>query len=133
MSEIVNVATHSFSLKQMCDEVGEQCADLGAQSAQQLKMAAMPFDERKTFAATKEDLDQNTADFPVVMQRQVLVTQKAQRTVDVQLRSDVENQPSRHHRKQHEDCMARYNEIEMDKKLLGIRCKQGAALCVVRQ
>ena len=45
----------------------------------------MPFDERKTFAATKEDLEQNTADLPVVMQRQVLVIQKAQRTVDVPL------------------------------------------------
>ena len=78
VSEIVNVATHSFSLKQMCDEVAEHGADLGAQSAQQLKMAAMPFDERKTFAATKEDLEQNTADLPVVMQRQVLVTEKAQ-------------------------------------------------------
>ena len=61
MSEIVNVATHSFSLKQMCEKVAEQSADLGAQSAQQLKTAAMSFDERKTFAATKEDLEQNTA------------------------------------------------------------------------
>ena len=43
----------------------------------------MPFDEHKTFAATKEDLEQNTADLPVVIQRQVPVTQKAQRTVDV--------------------------------------------------
>ena len=34
-----------------------------------------------------------------------------------QLRSDAENQPSRHRRKQHEDCMTKYNEIEMDKKL----------------
>ena len=45
----------------------------------------MPFDERKTFAATKEDLERNTADFPVVMQRQMLVIQKPQRTVDVPL------------------------------------------------
>ena len=45
----------------------------------------MPFDERKTFATTKEDLEQNTADVPVVMQRQVLVIQKTQRTVDVPL------------------------------------------------
>ena len=45
----------------------------------------MPFDERKPFATTKEDLEQNTADVPVVMQRQVLVIQKAQRTVDVPL------------------------------------------------
>ena len=59
--------------------------ELGGQSAQQLKIAAMPFDERKTFAATKEDLEQNTADVPVVMQRQVLVVQNAQRTVDVPL------------------------------------------------
>ena len=39
MSEIVNVATHSFSLKQMCDGVAERSADLGALSAQQLKIA----------------------------------------------------------------------------------------------
>ena len=26
----------------------------------------MPFDERKTFAATKEDLEQNTVDRPLV-------------------------------------------------------------------
>ena len=45
----------------------------------------MSFDERKTFAATKEDLEQNTTDIPVVMQRHVLVIQKAQRTVDVPL------------------------------------------------
>ena len=38
----------------------------------------MPFDELKTFAATKEDLEQNTAELPVVMQRQVLAVQKAQ-------------------------------------------------------
>ena len=34
-----------------------------------------------------------------------------------QLRSDAKNQPSRHHRKQHEDCMTKCNEINMDKKL----------------
>ena len=33
----------------------------------------MSLDDRKTFAATKEDLEQNTTDIPVVMQRQVLV------------------------------------------------------------
>ena len=43
----------------------------------------MSFDERKIFAATKEDVEQNTTDIPVVMQRQVLVIQKAPRTVDV--------------------------------------------------
>ena len=42
-------------------------------------------DEQTTVAATKEDLEQNTADLPVVMQRQVLVIQTAQRTVDVTL------------------------------------------------
>ena len=45
----------------------------------------MTFDERKTFAATKEDLEENIVYIPVVMQRQVLVIQKAQRTVDVPL------------------------------------------------
>ena len=39
----------------------------------------------RLFAATKEDLEQNTTDIPVVMQRQVLVIQKAQTTVDVPL------------------------------------------------
>ena len=48
----------------------------GSQSAQQQKTAAMSFDERKTFAATREDLEQNTADVLVVTQRQVLVIQK---------------------------------------------------------
>ena len=65
--QTVDVATDSLNVKQMCDEVAELTADLGAQSAQQLKVAAMPFDERKTFAATKEDLEQNIADVPVVM------------------------------------------------------------------
>ena len=45
----------------------------------------MSFDERKTFASTKEDLEQNTADIPAIMQRQVLVIQKAPRTADVPL------------------------------------------------
>ena len=54
----MNIATHSFSLK----------AEVRWQSAQQLKIAAMSFDERKTFAATKEDLKQNTTEIPVVMQ-----------------------------------------------------------------
>ena len=150
MSEIVNVATHSFSLKRICDEVAEQNTDLGGQSAQQLKIAAMPFDERKTFAATKEDLEQNTADLPVVMQRQVLVIQKAQRTVDVPLLQYIDTTVDVPMAKQHEDCMTKHNEIEMDKKLrsaqfrteskkqivfdsegpsnlrFGIRCKQGS-------
>ena len=39
----------------------------GSQSAQQLKTAAMSFDERKTFATTKEDLDQNTTAILVVI------------------------------------------------------------------
>ena len=52
----MNIATHSFSLK----------AEVRWQSAQQLKIAAMSFDERKTFAATKEDLKQNTTEIPVV-------------------------------------------------------------------
>ena len=70
----MNVETHSFSLKQMCGEVAEWSADPSAQSAQQLKIAAMSFDEQKIFAATKEGLEQNTTD-----------NQKAQRTVDVPL------------------------------------------------
>ena len=139
----MNVATHSFSSKQMCDEVAEQNAHLGAQSAQQL-------------AATKENLEQNTADVHVVMQRQVPVIQKAQRTVDVPLLQYTDTTVDVPAAKQHEDCMTKYNEIEMDMKLrfdqfrtenkkqivfdsespgdlhFEIRCKQGSALCVVR-
>ena len=81
----MNVATNFFRLKQMCDEVAEKCMDLGAQSAQQLKIAAMSFDEQKALAATKENLDHISTDIPVVMQRQVSVIQKAQRTVDIPL------------------------------------------------
>ena len=45
----------------------------------------MSFDEQKTSTVTKEDLEQNSTDITVAMQRQVLVIQKAQRTVDVPL------------------------------------------------
>ena len=78
MSEIVNVATHSFGLKRICDEVAEQNTDLGGQSASSAadRWPRCLFDERKTFAATKEDLKQNTADLPVVMQRQVPAIQR---------------------------------------------------------
>ena len=81
-------------------------------SAQQAKVAAMSFDEQKSSAETKEDLKQNTTDIPARMQRQVLVIQKAQRTVDVPLlqysdttvdvpvAKDAEKTPQ----KQHEDC-----------------------------
>ena len=61
-------------------------SQLGAdEPAQQAKAAEMSFDEQMTFTATKEDLEQNTTDIPVVMQRQVLVIQKAPRTVDIRL------------------------------------------------
>ena len=116
------------------------------QSAQQLKIAAMPFDEWKTVAATKKDLEQNTADLPAVMQRQVPVIQKAQRTVDVPLLQDIDTTVDVPVAKQHEDCMTKHNEIEMDKKLRSAQSKKqivfdsegpsdlrsgGAALCVV--
>ena len=45
----------------------------------------MSFDEQKTSTVTKEDLEQNSTDILAAMQRQVLVIQKAQRTVDVPL------------------------------------------------
>ena len=54
----------------------QKSTDLSAQSAQQLKIAAMSVDEQKTFAATKDDLGQNTTDI-----------QKAPRTMDVLLSS----------------------------------------------
>ena len=117
MSEIANVATHSFSLRRICDEVAEQNTDLGGQSAQQLKIAAMPFDERKTFAATMGDLEQNTADLLVVMQRQVPVIQRAQKTLDVPLLQYIDTTVDVPVAKQHEDSTTKHNEIEMDKKL----------------
>ena len=54
-------------------------ADVRWQSAQQAKLAAMSFDERKTFVATKEDLEQNTAE-----------TQKAPRAADVPVLQDID-------------------------------------------
>ena len=116
MSEIVNVARHSFSLKRICNAVAEQNTDLGGQSA--TSAAEDSRDAlRKTFAATKEDLEQNTADLPVVMQRQVPVFQKAQRRVDVPLLQCIDTTVDVSVAKQHEDCMTKHNEIEMDKKL----------------
>ena len=55
-------------------------------------MDAMRFDEQKIFATTNEDLRQVTADFPVVMQRQVLVIQRVQRTVDILLVQYIDTQ-----------------------------------------
>ena len=49
------------------------------QTARQLRMDAMRFDEHKTFATTEEDLEQDSAD------GQVPVFQKTQRTVDAPL------------------------------------------------
>ena len=84
------------------------------------------------------------------MQRQVPVIQEAQRTVDVPLLRYIDTTVDVPVAKQHEDCMAKHNEIEMDKKLrsaqfrteskkqivfdsegpsdlrFGIRCKQGS-------
>ena len=54
---------------------------------------------------------------PVVMQRQVPVIQKAQRTVDVPLLQYVGTAVDVPVAKQHENCMTKHNEIEMDKKL----------------
>ena len=81
----------------------------------------MSFNERKTFAATKEDREQNTTDIPVVMQRQVLVIQKEPRTVDVPLLqyidTTVDVPVAKARQKQHEDCITKYNEIKIDEKL----------------
>ena len=51
-----------------------------------------------------EDPNKNSTDIPVAMQRQLLVIQKAQRTVDIPLLLS-------------QDRIAKYNEIQMDKKL----------------
>ena len=45
----------------------------------------MSLDKQKTSNVTKEDLELNRTDIPVAMQRPVLLTQRAQRTVDVPL------------------------------------------------
>ena len=104
-SEIQNIATHSLSLT----------SSTGKDSR----------DEQKISSAIKKDLEQNTTDIPVVRQRQVLAIHKAPRTahfpllqyidttVDIQLQSNAEKTPQR----QHEDCMTKYNEIQLDKKL----------------
>ena len=47
-------------------------------------------DEQKFFTAIKEDLEQNTADILVVMQRQEIVIQKAPRTVDIPLLQHID-------------------------------------------
>ena len=88
--------------------VAEQSTNLDAQSARQLKISAT---SRTPWQ--QEDLEQNTTDIPYVMQRQVLAIQKAQRTVDVPVGKDAEKRPQ----EQHEDCMTKYKEIQMDKKL----------------
>ena len=45
----------------------------------------MRFDEQEIFATTKEDPRQVISDVPVVMQRQVPVIQRVQRTMDIPL------------------------------------------------
>ena len=78
------MATHSSKLE-ASSESAELDTDLGAQSAQQEKMDAMRLMSRRSLPRPREDLRQVTADVPVVMQRQVLVIQRVQRTVDVPL------------------------------------------------
>ena len=70
-----------FQILKRCNEIAEQSTTLDAQSAQQLKSR----DEQMTFTATKEDLEQNTTDIPAVIQRRMLVIQKAPRKVDILL------------------------------------------------
>ena len=72
----MHIATHSLSLKQKCD-VAENRARSSATDGSG--------DERNTSVTNKEDLEQNTADIHAVMQRHVLVIQKAQSTVDIPL------------------------------------------------
>ena len=55
-------------------------------------MDAMRFDEQEIFATIKEDLTQVTADVPVVVQRQVLVIQRVQKTVGVPLVQYIDTQ-----------------------------------------
>ena len=58
------------------------------QTARQLKMDAMRFDEHRTFATTEQDFEQD----PEVMHGQVPVFQKAQRTVDAPLVQHIDTQ-----------------------------------------
>ena len=64
-SEIQNIETHSLSL---INSTGKDSRD-----------------EQKISTAIKKDLEHNTADIPVVRQRQVLEIQKTQRTAYVPL------------------------------------------------
>ena len=66
------------------EPVAMQCQMPTIQTARQLKMDAMRFDEHKTFATTEEDLEQDSADVPVVMHGQVPVLRR-HRTVDASL------------------------------------------------
>ena len=67
-----------------------------SQSGERISVSSAAEDSRddvrraEDFAATKEDLEQNTVDILVVMQLQVLVIQKAQRTVDVPLLQHID-------------------------------------------
>ena len=74
----------------------------------------MSFDEQKTFAATKEDLEQSTADIPVVMQRQVLLIQKAERKVDIPLLQYIVDVPvaKRHRKDTTETARGLHNEVQ---------------------
>ena len=86
----------------------------------------MSFDERKTFAATKEDLEQNTMDIPVVVDRFLRFRRHRERWMFhcfSTLTRPSRSQLPRHHRKQHVDCSTKYNEIKMDNKLRSARLK----------
>ena len=81
----------------------------------------MSFDERKK----NEDLERDTADIPAVMQRQELAIQKAPRTADVPLLQYIDatvdvtvakRRPGDTTEK-HDDCITKYSEIQMDKKM----------------
>ena len=87
-------------------------SELGGQSAAAEDSRDAPR-RAEDLCRKKEDLEQNTADLPVVMQRQVLVIQKAQRTVDVPLLRYIDTTVDVPVAKQHEDCLTKHNEIEI--------------------
>ena len=75
--------------------VAMQCQMPTIQTARQLKMDAMRFDEHKTFATFEEDLEQDSADVPVGMQRHLSVIQRIQGTVDIPLVQYIDTQERR--------------------------------------
>ena len=73
---MINVADSEAHRQDRRRASRDAVSNANIQTAQQLKMDAMRFHERKTFATTEEDLEQDSADVPVVMHGQVPVLRR---------------------------------------------------------